>query len=93
MFIYLKQEFPDKKFWINDLNPDVFCFWKAAQEHNDELITLIYNYKKKNKNGRSLFKKLLDINLEKLNLVQRAARFFVLNQCQLFWNYREWWLF
>lgn len=80
LFIYLKQKFPDKKFWINDLNPDVFCFWKAAQLHNEELVSLVYNYKKNNKVGKELFRNLLDINPEKMNLVQRGARFFVLNR-------------
>ncbi|NQY80283.1 MAG: DNA adenine methylase [Candidatus Caenarcaniphilales bacterium] len=80
LFIYLKQEFPDRKFWVNDLNPDVFCFWKAAQLHNEELVALAYNYKRKNKIGKDLFRNLLDINPEKLNLIQRAARFFVLNR-------------
>ena len=31
VFIYLKQQYPDLKIWINDLNPELFYFWKIAQ--------------------------------------------------------------
>lgn len=30
VFIYLKQKFPHIKFWINDLNRELFLFWKFS---------------------------------------------------------------
>ena len=28
LFIYLRQKRPDLKIWINDLNYELYCFWK-----------------------------------------------------------------
>ena len=79
LFIYLKQCFPDRQFWINDLNTDVYSFWKAAQEDLAEMLTLIKKFKKE-KDGKALYRKLLEMNLDKLSLTERGARFFVLNR-------------
>ena len=79
LFIYLKQCFPDRQFWINDLNTDVYSFWKAAQENLAEMLKLIKKFKKE-KNGKALYRKLLEMNLDKLSLTERGARFFVLNR-------------
>jgi DNA adenine methylase len=79
LFIYLKQCFPDRQFWINDLNTDVYSFWKAAQEDLAEMLTLIKKFKKE-KDGKALYCKLLEMNLDKLSLTERGARFFVLNR-------------
>ena len=80
LFIYLKQLFPQRQFWINDLNQDVYYFWKIAQRENEKLVNRIYNYKEVNSDGRALFKSLLELDLAKLNPLERAARFFVLNR-------------
>ena len=79
LFIYLKQCFPDRQFWINDLNTDVYSFWKAAQENLTEMLTLIKEFKKE-KDGKALYRKLLTVDLDKLSLTERGARFFVLNR-------------
>ncbi len=79
LFIYLKQCFPDRQFWINDLNTDVYSFWKAAQENLAEMLKLIKKFKKE-KDGKALYRKLLEMNLDKLSLTERGARFFVLNR-------------
>lgn len=79
LFIYLKQCFPDRQFWINDLNTDVYSFWKAAQENLTEMLKLIKKFKKE-KDGKALYRKLLAMDLDKLSLTERGARFFVLNR-------------
>jgi DNA adenine methylase len=79
LFIYLKQCFPDRQFWINDLNTDVYSFWKAAQENLSEMLKLIKKFKKE-KDGKALYRKLLAVDLDKLSLTERGARFFVLNR-------------
>jgi DNA adenine methylase len=79
LFIYLKQCFPDRQFWINDLNTDVYSFWKAAQENLAEMLTLIKKFKTE-KDGKALYRKLLTMDLDKLSLTERGARFFVLNR-------------
>jgi DNA adenine methylase len=79
LFIYLKQCFPDRQFWINDLNTDVYSFWKAAQENLSGMLKLIKKFKKE-KDGKALYQKLLAMNLGELSLIERGARFFVLNR-------------
>ena len=79
LFIYLRQSHPEKKFWINDLNIDVYSFWKAVQTNLKPLLDLIKKYKS-HKHGKDLYLKLLAVDTSKTDLIERAARFFVLNR-------------
>ncbi len=73
-------------YWINDLNYDLYCFWKQAQDNNTDLVKTLTDTKANNKNGKVLFKELtrakdlLSQNRELLSEFERAARFFVLNR-------------
>lgn len=53
VFIYLKQMFPDKKYWINDINYNLYCFWWSLQNKNDSLIDILL-YNKLNKDPLEL---------------------------------------
>jgi len=79
-FIYLKQKYPDLRIWINDLNPELFYFWKYAQIDSEKLAREVLKVKKKRKDGRELFTELLSVNVESLTDFERAVRFFVLNR-------------
>ncbi len=80
VFIYLKQKFPDIKIWINDLNRELFLFWKFAQSHLPQLVKEIRYIKAKYTDGKLLFTKLATINVNHLSDFDRAVRFFVLNR-------------
>ncbi len=80
VFIYFKQKYPHAKFWINDLNYDLFCFWQQAQKKNAELVAEITRLKQKRTDGRALFYELRDIDIDSLSDFERAVRFFVLNR-------------
>ncbi|MGB3207413.1 MAG: DNA adenine methylase [Crinalium sp.] len=80
VFIYLKQVYPDLKIWINDLNPEVYYFWKYAQSNLDELIREVTWMRKSNVQGQDLHRELVQANLENLSGLERATRFFVLNR-------------
>jgi DNA adenine methylase len=80
VFIYLKQKFPDIKIWINDLNRELFLFWKYSQSHLPKLVEEIRNIKDKHPNGKSLFKELTNVDVNQLSDFDRAVRFFVLNR-------------
>ncbi len=80
VFIYFKQKYPHAKFWINDLNYDLFCFWQQAQKKNAELVAEITRLKQKRTDGRALFYELRDIAIDSLSDFERAVRFFVLNR-------------
>ncbi len=79
-FIYLKQKQPKLKIWINDLNPELYCFWKYVQIDSEKLAHEILKVKKERKNGQVLFNELLSIDVHSLTEFERAVRFFVLNR-------------
>ncbi len=81
LFIYLKQKRPDLKIWINDLNPELYFFWKYAKIDSEELAREVRKVKKNRKNGQRLFNELINIDdINSLTEFQRAVRFFVLNR-------------
>ena len=79
-FIYLKQNRPDLKIWINDLNPELYCFWKYAQIDPEKLVCELRRIKRERQNGQELFEELLKINSSSLTEFERSVRFFVLNR-------------
>ncbi|MBE9208941.1 DNA adenine methylase [Nostoc sp. LEGE 06077] len=80
VFIYLKQRYPDLKIWINDLNPELFLFWKIAQSNISQLVQEIRQIKHKSPDGKLLFTQLTNIDVKNLSNLERAVRFFVLNR-------------
>lgn len=80
VFVYLKQKYPHLKVWINDLNVDLFCFWKCAQFNMDELVQAISQIRNSNVTGKALFVELTTLNIDQLSEFERAVRFFVLNR-------------
>ncbi|MEH2150945.1 DNA adenine methylase [Nostoc sp.] len=80
VFIYLKQKFPDIKIWINDLNRELFLFWKIAQSDLAQLVKEIRHIKFKYTDGKLLFTELTSVDVNKLSDIERAIRFFVLNR-------------
>lgn len=79
-FIYLKQKYPKLKIWINDLNPELYFFWKYAQIDSEKLAQEVLKIKKETKDGQGLFTELLSIDVQKITEFERATRFFVLNR-------------
>ena len=75
-----------KSYWINDLNYDLYCFWKQVKDHGPNLVDALREKRTTSTNGRTLFKELtktkdkLNQNRELLCEFQRAVRFFVLNR-------------
>lgn len=79
VYFALKNLFPNKRFWINDLNKDLFLFWKYCNLNVQGLVEEIKRIKKNRKNGRGLFNKLTNPE-NKFTDFERAVRFFVLNR-------------
>ncbi len=79
LFVYLKQRFPNKKFWINDLYFELFKFWEVAQKDVDALIEKIYKWRNQFAKGKELHQ-FLNANLKSFNDVERAAAFFIYNR-------------
>lgn len=76
VFFSLKQLNPSATFWINDINKELYLFWKYLKEEPERLIQEVSNLKKEN--GREVYSKL--INFKDLTDFERAVRFFVLNR-------------
>ncbi|MEY3826556.1 MAG: hypothetical protein RLZZ148_1372, partial [Cyanobacteriota bacterium] len=66
--------------WINDLNPELFLFWKIAQSDLNNLVKELYLIKANSQDGRLLFEQLSKVNTEDLTELERAVRFFILNR-------------
>ena len=80
VFIYLKQKFPHLKIWVNDLNPELYLFWKFAQSDISQLVAELRRIKKEYTDGKLLFTELTSVDINKLSEFERAVRFFVLNR-------------
>jgi DNA adenine methylase len=79
VFIHLKQKFPDKKFWINDLHFSLFKFWKMSQKDVDKVIENIDEWRNKFNDGGELHK-FLTKNISGFDDLETAAAFFILNR-------------
>ena len=88
VFFAIRGIFQDaiKSYWINDLNYDLYCFWKQVGDNVAPLIEALRKIHITTKNGRTLFqelaksKDLLCQDREMLSEFDRAVRFFVLNR-------------
>lgn len=75
-----------KSYWINDLNYDLYCFWKQARDNVSALVDELTKIHTTTKDGRALFeeltkdKDLLCNDKDMLSEFERAVRFFVLNR-------------
>lgn len=78
VFIAFKQKNPKAMARINDLNTDIYCFWKTLQKNPNALIDAITQIKKGCKDGRGLYSKLASSNAS--GVVGRALRFYILNR-------------
>jgi len=79
VFVYLKQLFPDKKYWINDLYSELYLFWKTAQTDVNSLTKKVYEWRNLYKNGKDLYK-YLNENMKSFNDLEKAAAFFIFNR-------------
>jgi DNA adenine methylase len=78
VFLSLKQCYPSLKCKINDLNYDVFSFWKILQQDSHKFIDAIYEIKKSNQNGKTLYQKLE--RSKGSGIFSRSLRFYILNR-------------
>lgn len=79
VFLALRQRFPDHRFWINDLNYELYSFWTTLQNCPEQLVQAIWKLRDETCDGKSLFYRLLERYGEG-DEFERAVRFFVLNR-------------
>lgn len=81
VFLAVKQLFSSriKRYWINDLNFDLFCLWLYAKADIESLVNEVDRIKQKYTNGREIFNYFTREDMI-LSEFERAVRFFVLNR-------------
>lgn len=79
VFLALKQLYPNKQYWINDLYVELFQFWQFAQQDLSALIKQIQVWKNEFQEGKVLFQYLKE-NFESFDLIRKASAFFVFNR-------------
>jgi DNA adenine methylase len=78
VFLALKQQHPNAKFKVNDLNYGVYCFWITLKENPDELIAAIKQVKETCTDGKNLHSKLS--HSKGSGIFGCALRFYILNR-------------
>ena len=79
VFVYVKQRFPNKKYWINDLYAELYKFWEMAQKDINALISKVYEWREQYPIGKELFQ-FLNENHESFDDLEKAAAFFIYNR-------------
>lgn len=79
IFIFLKQKFPNKNFWVNDLYLQLYKFWEMCKQDVDSVILKINEWRELFINGKELHK-YLTTNISSFNDIETAAAFFIFNR-------------
>ncbi|MBE9010788.1 DNA adenine methylase [Pseudanabaenaceae cyanobacterium LEGE 13415] len=81
VFLAVKSRFDllIRHYWINDLNHDLYCFWKCARDQSDLLIEKIQHLKQDFSDGRVLYAYFKDTANSSTEF-DRAVRFFIMNR-------------
>lgn len=79
VFIYLKQKFPEKNFWINDLYINLYLFWKVCLENPELMLQAILKFNSQFSDGKQLHQFLLK-NINSFDDIEKAAAFFIFNR-------------
>ena len=79
VFVYLKQRFPSKCFWINDIYINLYHFWNECKENPNDLIESILEFRSKYPDGKELHRFLIN-NIDSFNSIKKAAAFFIFNR-------------
>lgn len=80
VFLFVRQNYPHVKVWINDLNYDLYCFWKTAQTDAAGLAAAAAKIREQRHHGQELFDELRENFDADMQDFDRAVRFFVLNR-------------
>ncbi|MFA6570496.1 MAG: DNA adenine methylase [Bacteroidota bacterium] len=79
VFINLKQKYPKRKFWINDIYNELFQFWLMSRDNLDGLLEQVIEWRNKFENGKDLHRFLVE-NISSFDSLKKASAFFVFNR-------------
>lgn len=79
VFITLKQMFPDRSFWINDLYFELYNFWIQSQKNLYQVVEKVEEWKQRFRDGRELYVYLKE-GMDNFSSIEKASAFFVINR-------------
>ncbi|MBK7872279.1 MAG: DNA adenine methylase [Saprospiraceae bacterium] len=79
VFVHLKQLFPNKKYWLNDLYPELYQFWASCQSDITKIIDQIEIWRNQFPNGKALHQ-YLNEHISTFDEINTAAAFFIFNR-------------
>ncbi len=79
VFLAMKQKYPTKKFWVNDLYTELFTFWQQAQQDVQAVINQVITWQKNYQNGKELYCFLVE-NIDGFTALEKASAFFIFNR-------------
>lgn len=79
VFLHLKQKYPNKKFWVNDLYFELYTFWEMCQKDIDGVVSQVYVWRNSYTNGKELYRFLID-NMASFSPIEKASAFFIFNR-------------
>lgn len=79
VFLALKQLYPNKKYWINDLYFELYKFWECTQIDLNSVVEQVSVWKSKFANGKELYRYLGE-NINDFDGIGKASAFFVFNR-------------
>ncbi len=79
VFVYLKQKFPSRIYWINDIYQNLYHFWNECNENPNKLIESILEFRSNYLDGKELHRFLLE-NIDSFDNIKKAAAFFIFNR-------------
>lgn len=79
VFVNLKQKFPQKTFWINDIYKNLYHFWNECRDNPDLLLNEVWEFRNKFSDGKELHRYLID-HIEEFDPIKKGAAFFIFNR-------------
>jgi site-specific DNA-adenine methylase len=87
-FLALKQLYPDRKYWINDLYFELYKFWEYTQKDLQDVINQVNTWKKDFENGKELHK-YLGANISSFDDLKKSKCLFCIQQNYIFRHNRS----
>jgi DNA adenine methylase len=79
VFLSAKYAFPSRRYWINDINHDLYAFWEVCKETPELLVEEAEKIKNSKKDGKEIFYEWRYPNLP-LTDFELALRYYILNR-------------
>ena len=80
VFLYLKEKYPDRRYWINDLYDDLYAFLHTCRYDSRRLVSAVRTIRENTTDGRRLFNEYRNEIGTYTEDIDKAIAFFVINR-------------